>query len=67
MNRATTTGEICRRLGEPLHRVQYIISSRGIEPTARAGNLRLFSETDVTRIAAELQAIDSERRLGQGQ
>jgi len=49
-----TVGEIARRLNEPIHRVSYIIRSRGITPGGWAGNSRVFAEADIQRIAAEL-------------
>ena len=58
---ALTVGEIARRLDEPFHRVVYVIRSRGIRPTALAGNARVFSEADVGRIASEVRRIDAER------
>lgn len=56
-----TVGEIARRLGEPIHRIEYIITARKIEPSGRAGNLRVFNEADVDRIASELRRINAER------
>jgi hypothetical protein len=53
-----TVGEIARRLGQPIHRIEYIIRSRRIEPCGRAGNSRVFSEDSVAAIAAALAAID---------
>ncbi len=58
---APTVGEIARRLGEPLHRVQYVIRSRNIKPAVRAGNLRIFSDPDVRYIESELRRIDADR------
>jgi len=60
---APTVGEIARRLQVPLHRVQYVIRSRGISPTTRAGNIRVFSESDVRRIGRELDRISAERNI----
>ena len=56
-----TVGEIARRIGKPIHRVEYIIRARGIQPCGRAGNCRVFTEADVAYIAAELRRIDVER------
>ena len=58
-----TLGEIARRLGEPVHRVEYLIRSRGIQPSGIAGQARVFGEEDVARIASELQRIDREREV----
>jgi DNA-binding transcriptional MerR regulator len=58
---APTVGEIARRVGTPVHRVEYVIRSRGIKPISVAGNARIFSEADVQHIASELRRIDEER------
>ncbi len=55
VRRAPTVGEIARRLGEPVHRVEYVIRARGLKPVAWAGHARVFAEADVDRIAAELR------------
>jgi hypothetical protein len=52
-----TVGEIARRLAEPLHRIEYVIRSRSIQPASRAGNVRIFAEADVAFIADELRQI----------
>ncbi len=56
-----TIGLIAERLGQPIHRIEYIIRTRGITPKGIAGNVRVFTETDVDRIAGELQRIDDTR------
>ena len=56
-----TVGEIARRLGVPLHRVEYVILSRNLRPSGRAGNARVFSEADVAHIASELRRIDEQK------
>ena len=61
---ALTLTEIARRLGEPTHRVAYVVRSRDLRPTRRAGNCRVFSDPDVEVIAAELRRIDAERGAG---
>ena len=53
-----TVGEIARRLGEPIHRIEYVIRSRDIQPSCRAGNVRVFSDADVELIASVLSRID---------
>lgn len=49
-----TVGRIATALGVPLHRVEYVIRSRNIQPAARAGSLRVFTRTDIARIEREL-------------
>lgn len=57
-----TPGRIAERLKTPLQRVQYILSTRPhIQPSARAGVLRLYDEHAVALIRHELNAIDARR------
>lgn len=56
-----TVGAIARRLKRPLHRIEYLIRSRGLQPCGRAGNARIFSEDQVDYIASELSRIEAER------
>jgi hypothetical protein len=48
-------------LGEPIHRVQYAIRTRGIEPECLAGNIRVFGDGTVEQVAAILSEIDRQR------
>lgn len=50
-----TVGEIARRLAEPLHRIEYIIRSRGVAPRGWAGHARVFAPSDLQRIATEFR------------
>ena len=56
-----TVGCIASRLGVSLHKIEYVIRSRGIAPSGIAGNARVFTEADVQRIASELRRIEAER------
>jgi len=56
VKRALTTGVMAERLGVPLHKIEYLISSRRIQPVTRAGNLRVFDEGAVDRLRSELEA-----------
>lgn len=60
-DKALTIGEIARRLGCPIHRIEYIIESRHIQPRQRAGIARVFAETDVEYIGSVLRRIEAER------
>ena len=53
--RALTIGEIAKRLKCPIHKVEYLVSSRNIKPIQRAGNLRVFSEDALETIRRELE------------
>ena len=54
-----TIGEIARRLGEPTHRIEYVIRARRIRPCGRAGNARVFPEAAVEAISIELKRINA--------
>ena len=58
---ALTVGEIAKRLGVPLHRVLYVVRSRDIRPASRAGNVRVFAESDLMYIGSEIRRIDREK------
>jgi hypothetical protein len=58
---ALTIGAIARELGEPIHRVQYAIRTRGIEPECLAGNIRVFGDDTIERVAGILNEIDGQR------
>lgn len=64
--RLTTIGEVARRLGRPQHRVEYVVRARRVQPAERAGNARVFSDSDVQYIESELRRIDAERDGGRG-
>jgi hypothetical protein len=57
-------GEIARRLGKPIHRIEYVLRTRNLRPSGLAGNCRVYAEDDVERIAAELQRIDARKDGG---
>ena len=60
--RLKTPGVIASSLGEPLHRVLYVLRTRShIEPAARAGRLRLYDREAVAMLRHELNAIDARR------
>jgi hypothetical protein len=56
-----TVGAIAQRLGQPLHRIEYLCRARGITPKGWAGHARVFDEGDVAYIAYELRRIDEKR------
>jgi hypothetical protein len=56
-----TVGEIARRLGQPLHRVEYVIRTRNIPPAGWAGHARVFHDADLMWIVSELARIAHER------
>ena len=61
-----TVGSIAARLGVPIHRVVYIIASRKINPSGRAGNTRIFNDGDIEQIASELRRIGRDRESDHG-
>jgi len=56
-----TVGELARRAGVPVHRVTYVIETRGIEPIGRAGQARVFSQAAADQVLHELQQISRSR------
>jgi hypothetical protein len=54
-----TAGDIASEAGVPLHRVQYILKSRKVEPAGRVGVFRLFTDSDRQYILAELRRLAS--------
>lgn len=59
-----SVGEVARRLGVALHQVDYVLKSRGIEPTAIAGGRRLYGEDEVGMIADALRIVDQFKKGG---
>lgn len=59
-----TVGDMARELELPIHRVQYLIRSRNIQPTQRAGLIRLFDEATLTALINEANAIEARRNMG---
>lgn len=49
-----TASEIAKMLGEPIHRVRYVIAHYQIEPAARASTVRLFADVQVAAIKDKL-------------
>lgn len=49
-----TVGEIAAALGVAVHRVNYILATKMIEPDARVGRYRLFHHTVVADVRREL-------------
>ncbi len=63
--RLRTPGVLAADLDVPLHRVLYVLRSRGhIRPSARAGRLRLYDREAIALIRHELNAIDARREGG---
>ena len=56
-----SVGTLAQLFRVPIHRIQYVIRSRGIEPAGIAGNVRLFDEAAAKRIASELQRIEDDK------
>jgi hypothetical protein len=58
--RVRTAGSIAAELNQPLHRVVYILKTRGhIQPMCRAGRLRVYSSQAVAQVRYELNCIDA--------
>ncbi len=63
-----TPGVIAKQLREPLHRVLNVLATRPhIQPSARAGTLRLYDRQAVAMVRHELNAIDARREARRGE
>lgn len=58
-----TVGEIARELNTPPHRVAYAIDTYRIEPTQRAGILRLFDSDKIAVIRSALRRTAGRARV----
>jgi hypothetical protein len=47
-----TVGKIADRLGVPVHRVEYVLRTRPIQPKGWAGNARVYDEDALAAIQA---------------
>ena len=56
-----TPGKIAADVNQPLHRILHILSTRNIQPAARAGTLRLYRRQAIALVRYELNAIDARR------
>lgn len=60
-----TVGVIARELGQPLHRILRVLDTRPhIQPSARAGRIRLYHSQVIAQVRHELSAIDARRTKG---
>lgn len=57
--RLLTIGQICDALRQPLWRIEYVLESREIRPTARAGHARVFGFDVLDVLRSEIAAIDA--------
>jgi hypothetical protein len=60
----SSLGEIARRFNRPLHRVEYVVRTRNIEPLIAAGGRNFYSEASAQRIESELRRIDLQKDGG---
>ncbi len=60
--RLRTPGVLASELGVPLHRVLHILATRThIQPSARAGTIRLFDLQAVAQVRHEINSQDARR------
>ena len=59
-----TIGRIAEECRVPIHRVRHILATRAhIQPSAYAGEVRLYRANAIAMVRHELNAIDAKRRL----
>lgn len=62
-----TPGQIARRFGAELWRVQYVLRTRpDIRHETRVGRLRLYSPSAVQRVGRGLRAMDERAEVSHG-
>lgn len=59
-----TMGSVAATLGEPIHRVEYVVRTRGIEGYGLAGSQRIFGTEHVEQVAAGLREVDATKAKG---
>ena len=59
--RFRTIGDLADEVGISLGKADYIIRTRGITHSARAGCLRLFNDDAVQRVRIEVQLINARK------
>lgn len=50
-----TVGELAEKLDCPIHKVQYLLTTRRIDPIRRVGGYRIFSPEVVERLKPEIR------------
>ena len=61
-DRAITLGVIATRLNLPIHRVEYLIRARDIQPICRAGRFRVFDEQAVSAVKNEVELMEQRKQ-----
>lgn len=56
-----TTGQIAKKMGIPLWRVQYFLNSRKIKPVQSVGVYRLFAPSVIDLLQTELDAVEARK------
>lgn len=56
-----SVGTLARLFRVPVHRIQYVIRSRGIAHVGMAGNVRLYDAAAAQWIGSELRRIAAEK------
>lgn len=63
----SSLGEIARRFGVPLHRIQYVVRTRSISARQCVGGRNLYSPADSELIADALSEVALKKALGDTQ
>lgn len=61
--KALTIGDLAEACNCPIHRVEYLLRSRKIEPVMRAGNYRVYASEVVDTLKGELEKIEQRRAV----
>jgi len=63
--RFRTIGDLAAEVEISLERAEYIVRTRGIRHSARAGSLRLFNDDAVQRVRVEVRLMDAGKGVAQ--
>ena len=60
-NRVITLGVLASRLNIPVHRAEYLVRSRQIQPVSRAGRFRVFDKQAVKELQQEVEKMEARK------
>ena len=54
-----TVGDLGQQLDQPIHKIEYLLSSRKVTPIQRAGRFRLYSRDTVRFLRGEIDQMET--------
>jgi hypothetical protein len=59
-----TVGDLVTALEQPIHKIEYLLSSRNIQPVQRAGRFRLYKHGVIDRLQHEIVTMQKTKNRG---